>query len=387
MKTRRIKLNAVVHISKFVFWPPFLALFSYLFFIAEVIGGKGPGLTGAEAWVYVFREFAGASDVGMSEFGLAILFLTFGTLILATLAFIAAWVPAAIIGVLTTPVVRAEAREEAVPAPSLGTHRRSVSLISALLVGIIIPLFWGRAPYEPIRQLIWPVEELAFFLSFAALYLLTSLLLALLYRNHQRVVGWEGILFFLYLGLCLAIGIPSSIQKHNWGKQAEAELEWMKKDMNGDMARMEALHSLGPTNDLHNRIIPQDEPSQHWRYRLMDRDGNARLDMDGVTIVFEGVTCSGMSGGGIQISGPGHGFTSTGTGDREFSRFYKNGVAVFTFAGHRFRLMEQGKILTVGEQEFRLNTGKPTLLISKGGTIRMQERDKQESNQEIHRTQ
>lgn len=388
MKTGWYILNVGVRISKYVFWPVFLAVFSCLFFVAEVIICCNVlDLAGARTWGYMFRECGSVFDSGVGEWGPVVLAVIFGILNLAILAFIVALVPAAIIAAVATLITQTKSRgEEPASVSSSGPDRRLVSLISAVLMGIMIILLWERLPCESIRKLIRPLEDLALYLIFPAVYLVVSLLFALVYRRHQPVAGWERIIFVLYVGLCLAIGIPSSIQKYEWAKQAEAEMEWMNNEMERNMARMEALHSFGQTNELQDSTLPLDEPSQYWRYSLMDRDGNATLDMNGVTIVFEGVTCSGMSGGGIQISGPGHGFTSTGSGGREFSEFYRNGVAVFTFAGHSFRLMQQGKILAVGEQEFRLDTGKPTLLISTDGTIRIRKTDEEESNKEMHPT-
>lgn len=375
MKIGWYVLKATARIPKWVFWPLFIGVFSYLFFVAGPISYKAePDLTMARFWTSVFREYAAASDVDMGEVGLVVLFLAFGTLIIATFSFIAAWVPVAIVGAIVSPILHSKTiKEERGGASSLGTNRRLVSLVTAILVGIMIPFFWERLQYEPIRKLVWPVEEVALFLSFATLYLLASLLLCLIYRRYQPFVRWEGIIVFGYVGLCLAIGIPLSMEKCELRKRMQADLECMKDRMDRETARMKAVYSASETNDVQATAFALEEPTQRWRYSLMDRDGNATFDMDGVTIVFVGIKCGSTSSGSIQISGSGYGFSSSGTGSRKFSEFYRNGVAVFTFAGHTCKLKDRGTVLVVDGQEFALAGGKPKLLVSPDGSIQIQD--------------
>ena len=113
-------------------------------------------------------------------------------------------------------------------------------------------------------------------------------------------------------------------------------------------------------------------PSKCWRYRLMGQNGNARLDMSGLAIVFEGVPYRGLSSGGIRLSGQGTSSASLGgSGGPSLQTAYANGVATLSFSGHTFRLLDEGRCLVFGDQEFRIGDDRPTLLISKSGTATM----------------
>ena len=157
-------------------------------------------------------------------------FTTFCTLLILALSIGAGWLGAAAAGAIFILVIRKRSRVEEMQedASSLGTHRRVVSLALSALLWIIIPLFCPRVPYG---KVLWAVEGLLFYLSFAIIYLAISLSLIGAYRNYQKFARWEVGLIVLYTVICLAIGIPSAMQKHRWARKADTDLNRMRENM------------------------------------------------------------------------------------------------------------------------------------------------------------
>ncbi|MCZ6602723.1 MAG: hypothetical protein O6952_06940 [Planctomycetota bacterium] len=117
---------------------------------------------------------------------------------------------------------------------------------------------------------------------------------------------------------------------------------------------------------------------QTWQFSLAPHNGKARIDMDGVTLIFEGVPLVhppggnlGGASGSLVVAGAGtHRITVTVAG-RSFENSYADGVNTMTFESYTLMLRERGAKLQVGTQEFDLAQGKTTIIIAKDGTARI----------------
>lgn len=115
-----------------------------------------------------------------------------------------------------------------------------------------------------------------------------------------------------------------------------------------------------------------------WQFSIGPDNGEAKIDMDGVTLIFEGVPLDhppgGIlrgTGGSLVVAGAGtHRITAT-LGGKSFENYYADGVNTMTFEGHTLMLKEAGAILQVGTQEFDLAQGKKTIVIAADGTARI----------------
>jgi hypothetical protein len=108
-----------------------------------------------------------------------------------------------------------------------------------------------------------------------------------------------------------------------------------------------------------------------WRYRVVERDGNTMVSLDGLVMVFEGAAFSGMCSGNLQLSGEGTSSGSIGSGKQTVSTSYGSGEAILTFGGHTFKLLDEGRRVVFGDQEFRIGNDRPTLVIAGDGTATM----------------
>jgi len=112
---------------------------------------------------------------------------------------------------------------------------------------------------------------------------------------------------------------------------------------------------------------------QTWKYRLGLENGAVQIDMDGVTLIFDGIPHDGRdsanyASGSIVVAGTGTLRSKVTTQDLRFEQSYAEGVNTMSFAGHEFVLSETGSKLRIGSQEFDLSTGKPMILIAEDGT-------------------
>jgi hypothetical protein len=107
----------------------------------------------------------------------------------------------------------------------------------------------------------------------------------------------------------------------------------------------------------------------------------ARIDMNGVTLVFEGVPLAhppggtlGGASGSLVVAGRGimHRNTVTVAG-KSFENSYADGVNTMTFEGYTLILREAGGKVVVGTQELDLGGGKKTIVITKEGIARIRE--------------
>ena len=117
---------------------------------------------------------------------------------------------------------------------------------------------------------------------------------------------------------------------------------------------------------------------QAWRFSLAPDNGIATIDMNGATLIFEGVPLAhppggtlGGASGSLVVAGTGtHRMTVTVAG-KSFENSYANGVNTMTFEGYTLILREAGAKLQVGTQNFDLAEGKKTIVIAKDGTARI----------------
>ena len=143
---------------------------------------------------------------------------------------------------------------------------------------------------------------------------------------------------------------------------------------------MNSMHSLRPLSLVTLALLSLGGCSRvdSWQFSLAPGDGTARIDMDGVTLVFEGVPLAhppgghlGGATGSLVVAGSGtHRITVTVAGKR-FENSYSNGVNTMTFEGYTLLLREAGGKLQVGAQEFDLAAGKKTIVVAKDGTARI----------------
>lgn len=117
---------------------------------------------------------------------------------------------------------------------------------------------------------------------------------------------------------------------------------------------------------------------QTWQFSLAPSDGVARIDMDGVTLIFEGVALDhppggtrGGASGSLAVAGFGKHLITVRVAGLTFENSYASGVNNMTFEGYTLMLRDSGTKLQVGTQEFDLTSGKQTIVIAKDGTARI----------------
>ncbi len=106
-----------------------------------------------------------------------------------------------------------------------------------------------------------------------------------------------------------------------------------------------------------------------WSFTLTQVNGNATLDMDGVTIVFENEEMSGSSSGSARLSGSGNAQVKVGGGDRSLQSNYANGVNTMTFLAHQIEILDEGKTLTIDGTRVDLSEGKKTVTVKDDGSV------------------
>ena len=112
-------------------------------------------------------------------------------------------------------------------------------------------------------------------------------------------------------------------------------------------------------------------PNSYWPFTFEEIDGNATLDTDNVTIVFEGEEYGNRSTGSLQVSessGPLRGIAG------ELEHQYSNGVCAVKFRTHEFRLLDGGNKLSIQGTDVDLSRTKKVVTVKKDGSIIAQDK-------------
>lgn len=120
-----------------------------------------------------------------------------------------------------------------------------------------------------------------------------------------------------------------------------------------------------------------------WKQVVQEKNGNATIDMDGVTIVFDGSRYNGLSIGSVDIaegfslnpltsrSGGGYG---SGLGADALSNMFDDGQLTISFKGRTIVVSDSGRTVSVDGQQFTLpETPKQTIIIGCNGRATMRE--------------
>lgn len=117
-----------------------------------------------------------------------------------------------------------------------------------------------------------------------------------------------------------------------------------------------------------------------WRFTLARGEGGATIDMDRVTVIFEGVPLpqpeSGVTGGAsgaLVVAGSGTHAHTVRMGDKTFVTTYADGVNTMTFAGYTLVLRKGGTWIEINDMQFDLAHGKHTIVVAKDGTPRVKD--------------
>ena len=115
--------------------------------------------------------------------------------------------------------------------------------------------------------------------------------------------------------------------------------------------------------------------SEIWQFTLNSQKDQAVIDMDGVTLIFEGVTIvlpqdqtGGSVSGSLVVSGSGTAEITVTAYGKSFTNYYNEGVNSMSFEGYSFKLLDAGTVLHIGTQVFDLTEEKITLVIHKDGS-------------------
>ncbi len=119
---------------------------------------------------------------------------------------------------------------------------------------------------------------------------------------------------------------------------------------------------------------------QNWQFSFESQNGKAVIDMDRVTLIFEGVSVvlpegqtGGGAGGSLRVAGSGTSTITVTAFGKTFTNSYQSGVNTMTFEGHSLVLLEAGTKLRIGTQEFDLTGEKKTIIIHEDGSATVQD--------------
>jgi len=111
---------------------------------------------------------------------------------------------------------------------------------------------------------------------------------------------------------------------------------------------------------------PASDSNSYWPFTFEAIDGNATLDMDSVTIVFEGEEYGQHSTGSLQVSGPsGPARMIAGELDGQYS----NGVCNVKFRTYSFRFLDAGNQLSIQGKDVDLSQTKKIVTVKKDGSV------------------
>ncbi|MCH8822913.1 MAG: hypothetical protein IH984_05320 [Planctomycetes bacterium] len=114
--------------------------------------------------------------------------------------------------------------------------------------------------------------------------------------------------------------------------------------------------------------------SETWQFTLKSQKDKAVIDMDKVTLIFEGVPMvlpqdqtGGGASGSLVVSGSGTAAVTVTAFGKSFTNYYNEGVNSMSFEGYTFNLLDTGTKLRIGTQVFDLTGEKKTIVIHKSG--------------------
>ena len=111
---------------------------------------------------------------------------------------------------------------------------------------------------------------------------------------------------------------------------------------------------------------PASNSNSYWPFTFEETEGNATLDTQKFTIVFEGEEYGNRSSGSLQVSGS-SGPTEGTAGELEHK--YSNGVCAVKFRTHAFRLIDGGNQLSIQGTDVDLSQTKKIVTVKKDGSI------------------
>ena len=121
---------------------------------------------------------------------------------------------------------------------------------------------------------------------------------------------------------------------------------------------------------------------QNWHFALQPDSGKAKIDMDNVTLIFEGVPFDHPAGGirgpttgTLAIAGPGTAMITVTVDGKSFKNSYADGVNTMSFEGHTLKLLDRGTKLRIGTQDFDLTGEKKTIVVGQDGTAQARAAD------------
>ena len=107
-------------------------------------------------------------------------------------------------------------------------------------------------------------------------------------------------------------------------------------------------------------------PNLAWPFTFEELDGNATLETDKLTIVFEGEEYGNRSTGSLEVSGSSGPFRGTAG---ELDHQYSNGICTVNFRNHEFRLLDGGNQLSMQGTDVDLSQTKKVVTVKKDGSI------------------
>lgn len=107
-------------------------------------------------------------------------------------------------------------------------------------------------------------------------------------------------------------------------------------------------------------------PNVAWPFTFEELDGNATLETDRLTIVFEGEQYENRSAGSLEVSGSSGPFRHSTS---ELDHQYSNGICTVNFRNHEFRLLDGGKSLSMQGTDIDLSQTKKVVTVKKDGSI------------------
>lgn len=118
-----------------------------------------------------------------------------------------------------------------------------------------------------------------------------------------------------------------------------------------------------------------------WQFTFAPGERGATLTTDRVIVIFEGVALThppggttGGATGSLVVAGYGTHSSSVTVRDKVFATSFADGVNTMTLEGYTCVLRKGGAWLEINDMQFDLAHGKPTIVVAKDGTPRIQDR-------------
>lgn len=103
-----------------------------------------------------------------------------------------------------------------------------------------------------------------------------------------------------------------------------------------------------------------------WPFTLEEVQGDATLETDRVTIVFEGESYENRSTGSLQVGSSSEPKQTTAG---ELETQYADGVCTVTFRGHTFKLLDGGNKLSIQGTDVELSDAKKVVTVKQDGSV------------------